>query len=245
MSEAGNGPQTRARVGVAVPAAGSGQRMGGVRKAFLELAGEATLLHALRPFLADERVVAVAVALAPDDATSAPPWLTALDERITVVQGGATRSASVRAAVGALPGALDVIAVHDAARPLVTEAIVSACIDLAAIGVGAVAGTRAVDTMKLVDPDGSIVDTPDRSRLWHAQTPQVFPAAVLRAAYRNPDADGTDDAALVERLGDGIEVKMVDAGAWNLKVTRPDDVSIAEAVLERRRRSSSADEGAS
>jgi 2-C-methyl-D-erythritol 4-phosphate cytidylyltransferase len=234
MSPSGAGSERTARVGVAVPAAGSGSRMGGVRKAFLELAGEPVLLHALRPFLADDRVVCVAVALAAEDASSPPAWLTQLAPRVQVVPGGRTRSESVRAAIDALPSDLDVIAVHDAARPLVAPAVVSACVDLALSGLGAVAGYPAVDTMKRVEADHTVVGTPDRSTLWHAQTPQAFPAAVLRAAYADTEAEGTDDAALVELAQPGVCVKMVDAGPSNFKVTRGEDVTLAEAILASR-----------
>lgn len=234
MNARANGPGRSARVGVAVPAAGSGLRMGGVRKAFLELAGEPVLLRALSPFLADARVVTVAVALAPEDAASPPSWLS-VDPRVIVAVGGATRSQSVRSAIAALPADLDVIAVHDAARPLVTPRVVSACIDVALTGCGAVAGCAATDTLKRVDGEGVVLETPDRSVYWHAQTPQAFPAEVLRAAYADALAEGTDDAALVERARPDVRLRMVDAGASNLKVTRQEDVPIAEAILRSRR----------
>ena len=230
MSEAK--PGERVRVGVAVPAAGAGQRMGGLRKPFLELAGEPVLVHALRPFLDDPRVVAVVVALAEPDASSPPSWLTDLDARVRVVAGGESRADSVRNALAALPGDVDVVAVHDAARPLVTAGVVGRCIDVAAAGEGAVAGCPAVDTMKEVDPEHAIVATPDRRTLWHAHTPQVFPAAALRRAYARDLSGATDDAYLVER--EGITVRMVDGGPANLKVTRPEDLAIAEAVLRAR-----------
>jgi 2-C-methyl-D-erythritol 4-phosphate cytidylyltransferase len=233
MSGAGAARARRARVGVAVPSAGTGVRMGGVRKAFLELAGRPVLEHALRPFLAESRVVAVVVALSPDDAANPPGWLTSLDARVSVVPGGATRTESVRAAVEALPADVDVIAVHDAARPLVTTDVVARCIDLAAEGVGAVAGCPAVDTMKVVDASATVLDTPDRATLWHAHTPQVFPAGVLRAAYATGE-EGTDDAALVERHDPALQVRLVDDGGSNLKVTRPLDAGLAEAILATR-----------
>lgn len=210
--------------------------MGGVRKAFLKIAGQPVLEHALHEFLDDERVVAVAVALAPDDAESPPAWLTGLDPRITVVRGGDSRTESVRAAISALPEDVDVIAVHDAARPLVTQDVVERCLDLAQQGYGAVAGCPAVDTMKFVDSSHSVLETPDRSTLWAAHTPQVFPAGVLRAAYGHPGADGTDDAAVVELHDPSLRVRMVDDGGSNLKVTRPVDVHVAEAVLASRAR---------
>lgn len=208
--------------------------MGGARKPFLELAGEPLLVHALRPLLADPRVVSVAVAVAPDDVASAREWVEALDPRIVVVAGGATRSDSVAAAVESLPRELRVILVHDAARPLLTSGSVDRCVAAAAAGKGAVAGWPATDTLKEVDGEGCIVRTPDRSRLWHAQTPQGFPADVLRTALSDARAraQATDDAALVEAAG--VPVVMVEGAPDNLKVTRPEDLPIAELLLARR-----------
>lgn len=223
---------TSARIGVVLPAAGSGQRMGGVRKPFLVLDGEPVLLHALRPFLADPRVVCIVVALPEEDAASPPQWLAAADHRIVVVSGGATRAESVRNGLAALPD-VDVIAIHDAARPLVTERAVALCIEVALSGEGAVAGCPAVDTVKQVNEKGQVVATPDRATLWYAHTPQVFPAAVLRKAYEGDLAGATDDASLVERCG--TSVRMVDAGVPNLKVTRAEDIPVAEALMRARR----------
>lgn len=223
----------RARVGVAVPAAGSGERMGGARKPFLELEGEPVLAHALRPFLADQRVTAVVVALAESDAADPPAWIREMDPRLLVVEGGATRAESVRRCLHALPADLDVIAVHDAARPLVSAEAVRRCIDVAEGGRGAVLGCPAVDTMKVVDAEGRVVATPSRASLWHAHTPQVFPAGALRRAYDGVLEGATDDAALAEATG--LEILMVDAGSPNLKVTRREDLALAAALLRARR----------
>jgi len=220
------------RVGVAVPAAGLGVRMGGLRKPFLKLAGEPLLSRALAPFLSEPRVVAVVVALAPDDADEPPAWITDLDRRVKVVAGGQTRTDSVRNAILALPDDVGIIAVHDAARPFVTQAMISECIDIAVGGRGAVAGCPAVDTLKRVDEQARVLDTPSRSGIWHAHTPQVFPADLLRRAHEGA-ASGTDDAALVESVGG--EVQMVDGGSTNIKVTRPKDILIAEAILAERK----------
>lgn len=237
------------RVGVAVPAAGMGRRMGGTRKPWLELRGQPLLRHSLLPFLEHPAVLAVRVALAPDEASEPPEWIEALDARVGVVAGGDTRARSVRAAVRALPE-VDVILVHDAARPLVTRAVIDRCVAGAeeagvrtlggASGDGAggsgevagvVAGWPAVDTLKEVDRDLRVVATPDRSRIWHAQTPQAFPAALLREAYERLDDVGrvTDDASLVEALGG--RVRMVKGDPLNLKVTRSADVPVAELFL--------------
>lgn len=232
MSRDGTVAAQAVRVGVAVPAAGSGRRMGGARKPFLELAGEPILVHALRPFLDDERVVCVCVALSAEDAADPPRWLLELDARIRIVAGGSTRGESVRLALAALGPDVTVIAVHDAARPLVTADVIRTCIDLAATGFGAVAGCPVVDTMKVVDAGGQIVSTPDRATLWHAHTPQVFPAELLRRAYDGGGLGATDDASLVEEVGGSV--RMVDAGPFNMKVTLPTDVAVAESILRAR-----------
>ena len=223
---------TGLRVGLAVPAAGMGRRMGGLRKPWLELANAPVLQHALRPFLARADVVAICVALAPDDAADPPRWLTDLDARVNVVAGGASRADSVARAVAALPAELDVILVHDAARPLLPDAVIQRVVEAASAGTGAVAGLPAVDTFKRVSGERRIVATPPRDGLWLAQTPQGFPASLLRRGIRALLEDPTlgsrvtDDASLVEAVGG--EVVMVLGAPRNLKVTRPSDLPLAE-----------------
>lgn len=220
-------------MGVVVPAAGLGTRMGGVRKAFLEVRGEPLLSWALRPFLGHEKVTAIAVALSDEDLRNPPSWLTDLDPRIRLVRGGARRGDSVWAALESLPESAAMVAVHDAARPLLTREILDRCLAAAGPARGAVAGWPAVDTLKEVDADGHIVATPRRDRIWHAQTPQVFPRSLLLRAYRRAKEEGsagTDDSALVEEVGG--EVVMVPGSPWNLKVTRPEDVSLVELLLK-------------
>ena len=220
--------ETSLHVGVVVPAAGLGIRMGGARKPFLELDGEPLLLHALRPFLEDDRVVTVVVSLAPQDIAEVTDWIRRLDDRIKLVEGGVNRTESVRNAVSVLPTTLDVIAIHDAVRPLVTSAIVGECIDLATTGVCAVAGCPVIDTIKRVNEEFQVLETADRNVLWHAHTPQVFPANLLRKAYESGEV-GTDDAMLLESFG--ARLQMVDDGGTNIKVTRPADLIIAQAIL--------------
>ncbi|MFW5904718.1 MAG: IspD/TarI family cytidylyltransferase, partial [bacterium] len=170
-------------VGVAVPAAGGGRRLGGMKKAFLEVAGEPLLVHALQPFLAHPEVEAVVVALPPADVDGATEWLTRLDARIRVVPGGSTRMRSVHGALRALPPSVDVVLVHDAARPLVEREIIDRCLAGVREGEGAVAGWPSTDTLKEVDGDGRVLSTPSRSSFWRAQTPQGFPREMLLSAY--------------------------------------------------------------
>lgn len=207
--------------------------MGGVRKTFVELAGQPILLRAIRPFLETPGVECVAVALPPDLAARPPAWLTGADPRVRVVAGGATRGESVAAAVAALPPGVEVVLVHDGARPLVARGLVERCLRAAAEGRAVVAGVPAVDTLKEVDPQGRVVHTPPRGRYWHAQTPQAFPRQQLELAYRQAreqGIEGTDDASLVERFGGEVEV--VEGSPRNLKITCPEDLILAERLLE-------------
>jgi 2-C-methyl-D-erythritol 4-phosphate cytidylyltransferase len=145
---------------------------------------------------------------------------------------------SVAAGLAALPPECDVVAVHDGARALVEEATIDAAIaELASRpdADGVVVGHPAFDTMKDVDDSGRVVSTLDRSRLWVAQTPQVFRRAKLARAHKRAAADGfegTDDASLVER--DGGTVVMLQGPRWNFKVTVPEDLEVLEVLLDRR-----------
>jgi 2-C-methyl-D-erythritol 4-phosphate cytidylyltransferase len=206
--------------------------MGRRKKQFLELAAVPVLLRSLRPFLELPAVASVVVALPEGDLADPPTWLTELDPRVTLVMGGATRTESVGAAVRALPESVEIIAVHDAARPLVTAEIIERCLDEVTPSRGVVAGWPAVDTLKATDGASRVVSTPPRERIWHAQTPQVFPRDLLIRAYEEAIRQGihdTDDSALVERIGG--EVIMVPGAQWNIKVTRSEDIRLAELLL--------------
>jgi 2-C-methyl-D-erythritol 4-phosphate cytidylyltransferase len=206
--------------------------MGGRRKQYLELAGQPVLLRAVLPFLEHPAVVSVVVALPPGDAERPPEWLTEASARVRVVPGGGSRRDSVLAAVEAVSPEVDVVLVHDGARPLVTRDVIDRCVREAARGWGAVAGWPAEDTVKEVDETRRIVRTPDRAFLWRAQTPQAFPRGMLLNAYRraaDEEMEATDDAALVEWAGG--KVVMVRGSRTNLKITRPEDLAWAELLL--------------
>ena len=155
-----------------------------------------------------------------------------------VVPGGDTRQESVHAGLARVSDDASIILVHDGARPLVSPAIFADAIaalrcDGAADGV--VVGHPAVDTLKTVDADRTVIATPDRASLWVAQTPQVFRARLLRRAHEAAVTSGfigTDDASLVER-GGGV-IRMVEGPRHNIKVTVPEDLLFAAAVLAAR-----------
>ncbi len=138
------------------------------------------------------------------------------------VAGGSTRSDSVRAGLAAVPGEADVICVHDAARPFASGELFDRVIDAVVDGAaGAVPGIPVADTIKVVDENGTVVDTPLRSRLVAVQTPQAFRASILRAVHAS-GGDATDDAGLVEAAGERVVVVAGEAG--NRKITNPDDL---------------------
>jgi len=160
---------------------------------------------------------------------------------IAVVGGGDTRTASVRAGLRALPEDARLVAVHDGARAAVLpETIAAAFATLAATpdADGVVVGHPSYDTIKQVDTDGRVLDTPDRGGLWVAQTPQVFRREALERAHDTASEEGlegTDDSVLVERRGG--RVLMVEGPRWNLKVTVPEDLEVLAALLKSRDRS--------
>ena len=219
------------RVAAVLPAGGVGLRMGdgGVRKQYTELAGEPVLLRSLRPFLDHPEVEWIVVALPADD-VEAPPF--ELPAGVTVVAGGVERGDSVRAALAAVPEAAEAVLIHDAARPLVPPAVVERVLRALGPEVGAIAAVPVADTLKEVDGGGTITRTVDRSTLWRAQTPQGFPRSMVVDAYERAAAEGaagTDDAALVERYGGRVVV--VEGDTRNLKITRPEDLRLAEVLV--------------
>lgn len=214
-----------------IPAGGVGARMGAgaARKQYLALAGEPVLLRALRPILEHPEVEWVVVALPAGDVHE-PPF--PFPDGVVLVEGGAERGDSVRAALAAVPAAADVVLIHDGARPLLTTELVEHVLRAAAGGDGAVAAIPVTDTLKRVGEGDTITATVERGDLRRAQTPQAFPRAMIVDAYRRAAEEGvsaTDDSALVERYGGRVVV--VDGDVRNLKVTRPGDLALAELLL--------------
>jgi 2-C-methyl-D-erythritol 4-phosphate cytidylyltransferase len=218
-----------------VVAAGSGDRLGAGRpKAFVSLAGRPMVAWSLDA-IAAAGVPRAVVAVPPGHGAAAEELLAPAADGfplgLTLVEGGQTRSASVRNALAAA-GDVDAVAVHDAARPLVPPELFATTLAALAHADAAVAAARVTDTIKEAGPDGVVLRTHDRSRLWAIQTPQAFRAAVLRRALDVPDdvlAQATDDAWLVERAGGSVCV--VESPDANFKVTTPQDLALAEQML--------------
>lgn len=226
------------RVAALALAAGRGERLGAsVPKAFLPLAGRPLLVRALAALAARPEVECIVPVL---PAPEVPRFrVLALDfagagKVAAPVVGGAERQDSMRAGLAALPPGIELVAVHDAARPLVRPEDVGRVIAAAARSGAALLAVPVRDTLKRVR-DGRVEETLPRIDCWAAQTPQVFRLGLLREALAKAEAEGfrgTDDAQLVERLGARVEVVEGDPG--NLKITWPEDVALAEALWARR-----------
>jgi 2-C-methyl-D-erythritol 4-phosphate cytidylyltransferase len=220
-----------------VVAAGSGVRMGAsVPKALVTLAGSPMLAWSLAALRASPSVGPLVVVAPADRLGEVGAIAGEGGAGAAVVAGGASRSESVAAGLEALPSGSEVVLVHDAARPLLTPAIVAAVLEGLEGAEGAIAARPVADTLKRADGAGqpAIAATVDRAPLWAAETPQAFPVEVLRRAVAAARAEGrlaaaTDCASLVEAVGG--RVRLVATPGPNLKVTTPADLALAEHLL--------------
>lgn len=221
-----------ARTGAVIVAAGRSSRMGGTDKIFAPLAGRPLLCHALAAFQASLLVETIVLVVAEERVTAARRVLDPFEfSKLTAVCiGGERRQDSVRTGLEAL-GRVETVAVHDAARPLITAALIERGFQAAMETGAAVAAIPLVDTLKEADSDGNVIRTIPRERLWAVQTPQVFGYELLLAAHLRSPADVTDDAMLVEANGGRVKVFL--GSPRNLKVTTPDDLVLAEALFAR------------
>lgn len=216
------------KIGVVIVAGGSGSRMGAdVPKQFLRLGGEYILVRTLRRFLSVTREVVVVLPESQQERWREICTECGLEGTHRTAVGGATRFHSVRAGVAAL-GECDLIAVHDGVRPLVSRAMIERGVACAARSGSAVPVVAAVDSFRMVQ-EGEL-KVVDRSLLRAIQTPQIFDAELLRRAYKcEPDERFTDDATVVEGLG--VKVAFYEGERTNLKITTPDDLIVAEALV--------------
>jgi 2-C-methyl-D-erythritol 4-phosphate cytidylyltransferase len=218
-----------------IACAGSGRRMGAERnKLLLEVAGRPVLAWTLEAALACGDIRWIGIVGQPIDQAAIEGLVAAVnpDRPVVWIQGGDTRQESVSNGLAALPPEASSVLIHDGARCLVDPDLISRCAQAVAAGAAVIAAAPVTDTIKRVDGDGVIQDTPDRSQLWGAQTPQGFPVQQLRDAHARAVAEGwsvTDDASLFERLGWAVQV--IEASPSNIKITTPFDLTIAAAVL--------------
>ena len=222
------------RIFALVPAAGSGSRLGGpLPKQYLPLLGRPLIHHALERLCDEVRIERVYVVLAKQDRLWRAPESPRCAGRVEAVfAGGPSRAASVVGGLHALPaGAEDWVLVHDAARPCLPAAMLRRLIDeLVADLVGGILAVPVADTLKLAGPDGRILHTQPRERLWQAQTPQMFRYGLLRRALEQAGPEVTDEASAVEALGQAP--RLIESDSRNLKVTYARDLELARLILE-------------
>lgn len=220
--------------GAVIVAAGTASRMGGIDKVMAPLGGEPMIVRTVRAFQETDAIREIVVVTREDLILPITDLCVGMDKVKAVVVGGGSRQESVWLGLNALSKGIELAAIQDGARPLVTPALIDRTVR-AAHSYGAAAPAVPVkDTVK-VERSGLIESTPDRSALRAVQTPQVFDFDLLRGALQKAAADKTavtDDCSAVERLG--MKIRLIEGDERNLKVTTPLDLKIAELLLEER-----------
>lgn len=224
------------RVNAVIVAAGEGKRMdGGALKPLLSLGGRPLILHTLGRFAASRvRKLVLVVAQAE---ISKYRELISSDSRLGALElvfqvGGLRRQDSVSHGLARLDPDCEVVVIHDGVRPFVRPELIDRCVEAAFREGAAIVGVPVCDTVKLVSPDRHVQETPPRELLWEIQTPQAFRTEIIREAFQKAgrdSADVTDDATLVERLGK--TVVLLEGERTNIKITVPEDLVFAEALL--------------
>jgi 2-C-methyl-D-erythritol 4-phosphate cytidylyltransferase len=220
-----------------VLAAGEGRRLASATpKSFLPIAGRPLVLRTLDRVFAARGVETVVLVIAASELERCRSMLRAdpaLSERCWVLEaGGATRQQSARRGLARVGSDCDIVVIHDGARPFVSAGLIERCVEAAAEKGAVVVGLPARDTIKVVSRERWIESTPDRDLLWEIQTPQVFQRELIVEAHARAERQGiqaTDDAALVERAGRRVYV--LDGERTNIKITVPDDIWLAEALV--------------
>lgn len=229
------------RVSAIIVAAGSGSRMGeqNVTKQFMPLCGIPVVIRSALAFEKSDYIDEIVIVAKEDEISKYQPLLNkyGIKKVSSVVKGGQTRQDSVMNGMEAISAKSDFVAIHDGARPLVTQEIIKSVILNAYKFKAASAAAPSKDTPKMISENHFIEKTVERDKLWLMQTPQIFHADLYRAALLNAvekKFEGTDDCALAEFAG--FPVKVVDCGYENIKITTPVDIKIAEAILTERKK---------
>ncbi len=219
-----------------IAAAGSGKRMGAnCNKLLLKIAGRPILAWTIEAIKLVNSVEWVGIIGQPSDREPIMSIFKSCSLSAHWIDGGSTRQESVQLGLAGLPSDAEYVLIHDGARCLVEPEVFDKCAELVQQGVSVVAATPVNDTIKKVSVDGFIVDTPNRSELWAAQTPQAFSVEKLKQGHQKAIENGwsvTDDASLFEKLG--WPVKVLNSSFSNIKVTTPFDLVIANALLSSR-----------
>lgn len=218
--------------GAVIVAAGNASRMGGIDKVVAPLGGEPMIVKTVRAFQNCGLIREIVIVTRPDLIQTVRQLCGEFDKVSAVVAGGKDRTESVNNGLRSLSGKVRLAAIHDGARPLVTDAVIDRTVRAAHTYRAAAPGIPVKDTIKIVT-GGIVTFTPDRSKLFAIQTPQVFDKSLLKAALKKAKKEKapiTDDCSAVELLG--MSVKIVEGDERNLKVTTPMDLNVAEMLLE-------------
>ena len=219
-----------------VVAAGKSERMGGGSdKAFLNLGSKPVVAWSLLAFEKNPDVDSIVLVVRRDQVTAAKAVakMFGISKLGKIVPGGTRRQDSVFAGIKAADPDTRIVVVHDGARPCVDQEVISEVIKYAKRGTAAVPGFKVRDTLKVVEKGITVSETPERAKFWQVQTPQAFPYSMLRKAYSaaiEAKKEITDDAQAVEL--DGGMVKICETDKFNMKITVPEDLQIAAAVLK-------------
>ena len=227
-------PPDTPKVGVAIVAAGDSRRMGDIDKMFAMLGDAPLLAHCLNSYNESPSIHAISIAASRHNTERVRKLVVEhnFGKVECVVAGGARRQDSVLNALRILDGS-DIVLVHDGARPFVDEPIVRRAVETAMVFAAGTAAIPVKDTIKVANSDMSVRETPPRDSLWAAQTPQSFRYDLILRAHTQIEYDVTDDAAMVEATGHPVKLFM---GSYdNIKVTTPEDLLIAEAILRSKR----------
>ena len=220
---------SKPKVGAVIAAGGSSQRMGEVDKVFALLGGKPVLARVVDTFQNCKQIDRIVVVVSIENLEKCRELVAGKSQnKIDVVAGGERRQDSVAAGLAKLDGC-DWVVIHDGARPLVTPELIEQGLKAAKESGAAIAAVPVKDTIKLAGDNNFILGTPPRHNLWQAQTPQVFRYDLITGAYRNLQAEVTDDASLVERAG--YKVKLYPGDDSNIKITTPDDLAFAEVLI--------------
>ena len=221
--------------GVVIVAAGTGSRMNmGINKQFIKLEGKEIIAYTIEKFYNNSNIEDIVVVVKEDESEFF--IFVILDKynfkNVKIAYGGKERQDSVYNGLKLLDEKCDVVLIHDGARPFVSDKIIDKSIEEAKEHKAIVVGVPVKDTIKVIDNDKNIVDTPNRSVLWAVQTPQTFDYNILIDAYKDAFKNkfyGTDDAMLVERIG--YKVKMLEGSYNNIKITTQEDLNIGSQIL--------------
>ena len=221
--------------GVVIVAAGTGSRMNmGINKQFIKLEGKEIIAYTIEKFYNNSNVEDIVVVVKEDESEFFKKEI--LDKynfkNVKIAYGGKERQDSVYNGLKLLDEKCDVVLIHDGARPFVSDKIIDKSIEEAKEHKAIVVGVPVKDTIKVIDNDKNIVDTPNRSVLWAVQTPQTFDYNILIDAYKDAFKNkfyGTDDAMLVERIG--YKVKMLEGSYNNIKITTQEDLNVGSQIL--------------